>query len=174
MEKFIDSYGSNRKGKKVNCKNCGKNFITRINQPAIYCSRECSWKNKQKRITLKCENCQKLFERKKSSTSKSKHKINFCSINCKNIAQSIGGIKEIMPPHYGTSKKRSPKVYRNFYKRTKNLENLFCLRCGYKEFECGIDIHHKDGNSCNNSIENLIPLCAPCHRAYHEGLIDLS
>ena len=77
----------------------------------------------------------------------------------------IGGIKEIMPPHYGTGKYSD--AYRRAYKTLNNIDKLVCKRCDYCEFECGIDIHHINKNRNDNSIENLIALCSPCHKALH-------
>ena len=41
-----------------------------------------------------------------------------------------------------------------------------CVECGSTE---SIDVHHKDGDRTNNSLENLIPLCAECHSERHDG-----
>ena len=39
-----------------------------------------------------------------------------------------------------------------------------CAMCGADEFV----IHHMDGNRKNNDIDNLVPLCRPCHSKWHE------
>jgi 5-methylcytosine-specific restriction endonuclease McrA len=38
-----------------------------------------------------------------------------------------------------------------------------CAHCGNP----AIERHHKDGNAQNNSRENVIGLCKPCHDAVH-------
>jgi 5-methylcytosine-specific restriction endonuclease McrA len=38
-----------------------------------------------------------------------------------------------------------------------------CRKCG-KSIKSGGHIHHKDGNSKNNKISNLVAICAKCHR----------
>jgi len=38
-----------------------------------------------------------------------------------------------------------------------------CTKCGKRM----VFIHHKDGNSKNNSEENLLPLCSSCHTNAH-------
>ena len=64
-----------------------------------------------------------------------------------------------------------------------------CIVCGEKN-ECCLDIHHKNGEKENSSYlrktssikrykeyvktpENLVLLCANCHRKLHNGLISL-
>lgn len=49
--------------------------------------------------------------------------------------------------------------YRNLIKIDK------CARCGYNEFKCSLQVHHKDSDRDNNNIDNLILLCANCHTA---------
>jgi hypothetical protein len=41
-----------------------------------------------------------------------------------------------------------------------------CVKCGSTEKP---NIHHKDGNWENNTIENLICLCFKCHTKWHKG-----
>lgn len=40
-----------------------------------------------------------------------------------------------------------------------------CARCGYNEFPCSLQVHHKDSDRDNNNTANLILLCANCHTA---------
>ena len=48
----------------------------------------------------------------------------------------------------------------NFYIKTHS-----CEKCGFIALNsCQLDIDHIDGNSKNNSVENLQTLCANCHR----------
>lgn len=39
-----------------------------------------------------------------------------------------------------------------------------CVVCGKNE---GLHIHHKDKNSSNNQINNLVVLCEVCHKKTH-------
>lgn len=39
-----------------------------------------------------------------------------------------------------------------------------CSSCGSKENLC---VHHKDKNRTNNTVENLLILCKPCHTSHH-------
>ena len=160
MEKiFIAKDGRKRKGVDLSCPQCGEMFTTRIDQPSKFCSKACGTKFSNKKISLNCSACGKEFERTCSKLKNSKSGYQFCSRSCKDVSQKIGGIKEIMPPHYGTGS----TVYRNKFEDCE----LICKRCGYKEFTCSVDIHHIDENRNNNDIINLIPLCKCCHLALH-------
>jgi len=169
---FVDKTGRKRKGTEVNCLFCDKTFVTRKDQPNKCCSKKCCNLLRRKRIDLKCKHCGSKFNRTPSQLKLSRSGIYFCSRVCKDISQRIGGIKEIMPKHYNSGNRNS-KRHRNLYRESKEITSLFCERCGYKEFECGIDIHHIDENYNNDSIDNLIALCAPCHRALHLNLWKL-
>ena len=41
-----------------------------------------------------------------------------------------------------------------------------CFSCGFTNL-LALEVHHKDKNRDNNSIENLVVLCANCHRIAH-------
>jgi hypothetical protein len=165
METFIDAEGRQRKGVFTNCKCCKKSFLTRVDQRRKYCSVECSRKGRKKQVDLTCGFCDKKFQRQKSKV-KSKSGFYFCSRDCKDKAQKLGGIEAIMPDHYGTAKISD---YRNLFES----HELVCSRCGYDEFESSVDIHHIDENRENNDKKNLIPLCVCCHRALHGGKWEL-
>ena len=51
--------------------------------------------------------------------------------------------------------------------RTAIVKNGTELKCN----ECGtdrrIEVHHKDRDITNNSVDNLIPLCKDCHIELH-------
>jgi hypothetical protein len=69
-----------------------------------------------------------------------------------------------MPPHYGTG------TGKDTYRRQFSDRKFRCRRCGYSEFKSGVDVHHIDADDTNNRKENLLLLCACCHRALHCGL----
>lgn len=63
-----------------------------------------------------------------------------------------------------------------------------CIRCGYKDYSCSLDIHHldpsiKDENfkslrgwsieRIDREIKNCVLLCRNCHTAHHTGHFDI-
>ena len=165
--RYTDKAGQKRWGIMTCCKQCDKAFPTRISKPAKYCSAQCANKSKQTKVTVQCSWCSQDFFRRPSRLDNkvSKSGLYFCCRKCKDEAQKLGGIEEIMPPHYGTG---TPH-YRELFSE----EELICARCGYDEFKSCVDIHHIDGNRKNNDESNLIPLCSNCHCAYHRNCIDI-
>ncbi len=65
--------------------------------------------------------------------------------------------------------KRRFRYYENKIQREKRS----CVRCGYKEFKCGLVVHHKDHNHAHDGLGNLIVLCSNCHIALHQGIWKL-
>lgn len=168
------SDGKLRKHYHRNCKQCNKEFwtILRKGKGKTFCSKDCSILfHKKEEVELNCAFCKENFIRRATQTGIkiSKSGFYFCSKNCKNLAQRLGGIKEIQPPHYGTRTDRpyETATYRKIWIKAGNC--LECKRCGYNEFESSIHIHHIDRNYLNNSIENLISLCSNCHFALHHN-----
>jgi len=56
-------------------------------------------------------------------------------------------------------------------KKALERDNFSCRSCGKNENEVSLEIHHIDGNGSrkpvrlrNNKLDNLITLCAVCHR----------
>jgi hypothetical protein len=163
--KFTDSSGQKRRGVVRTCPVCKQEFVSRYQDGKAtqkYCSIQCRGKGKQNRVEVQCAYCCIYFYKKVSKLKLSKSKFYFCSRQCKDKGQSLkGGIKEIMPPHYGTGS----IDYRALF----TPEELYCRRCGYKEFDCSVQVHHIDKDRNNNSKENLYPLCANCHWALHKN-----
>lgn len=149
------------------CKNdCGKDCSKRGKE---FCSRSCSrkyaWKtgsygkdyrenmSKIRKDYLKTHEHPKGMLGKKHSEKTKK----LFSKNRKGSLHSrwIGG-----HPNYWRGKAREIKK-----------DILCCELCGKNSKK--LDVHHKDRNFKNNSKENLIKLCCPCHRKQHPEVIEL-
>lgn len=161
--KKLDTQGKNRLYVDFVCDQCGKVHHKQKRQMKHehnYCSRECVHLARQNRVTCECANCGKAFQKRPSSLRNSKSGLFFCCRECKDSAQKIGGITDIMPPHYGNGKAN----YRDIAFREMPRQ---CSRCGYDEYPQIIQVHHKDGDRNNNDIINLEPLCPNCHAIEH-------
>lgn len=169
---YIEKNGRRRRAIAKVCDFCGKEYHTRKRseeRSQVYCSVKCRSEASRNREQVVCAKCGSEFDIKKSAKQCSRSGLYFCSRKCKDESQRLGGIAEIMPPHYGTAERAARETYLRIYLESHGVEKLVCERCGYAEFECGIDIHHLDGNHSNNEPNNLSALCAPCHRALHRG-----
>jgi len=168
QEYILCTDGKRRKATRIVCEQCGKDHLTRIKpcqeQKFRFCSKECAAQHSKKinRLNLKCALCGCDFERKLSKAKGSRSGLYFCTRKCKDEAQKLGGIKEIQPSHFGTSKEID---YRSLFSE----EELICVRCGYCEFKCCVEIHHIDKDRTNNDKSNLVPLCSCCHMGLHRG-----
>lgn len=82
-----------------------------------------------------------------------------------------------------SSKDDARKHARELYWRLYDKETYQCPDCARpalqsvedrgdmpaRAFPTSFQIHHKDGNPMNNSLQNLVALCNPCHQARHGG-----
>ncbi len=144
------------------CKQCGKSFEASLKEHkrgnAKFCSRACSYAfrssqpKKPKEPNCECAHCGTKFWKKPSRKSKSG--LYFCKRECKDEAQRIGGLEEIMPSHYGTGDFYRSICWRHHEKK--------CIICGESKI---VAVHHYDHNHGNNEPSNLIPLC-PTHHCY--------
>jgi hypothetical protein len=158
---------------KINCKRCNKEHeveTREINRGAgKFCSSKCANQYRAENLqdlelNVECSWCSKKIHLSPSKMSGSKSRLYFCCRNHKDCAQKIGGIKEIMPTHYGTM----PPDHAQHYRRIA-FENKpkICERCKYDQHPAAIIVHHKDRNRMNDDINNLEVLCANCHAIEH-------
>lgn len=136
-----------------------------------FCSRSCSskftkWKlSKDIQPNCICAICNISFYRSPSDLKQSKSGIYFCSKKCKGQAQRLGsGFESMLPSHYGASRGIESNNYRNkalaFYEHK-------CDVCNWNTYPEVLEVHHKDNNSKNNTLENLQILCPTCHDVNH-------
>lgn len=148
------------------CLNCGEKFMavkTEVKRGnGKFCSRSCSSQHRADHLekhppNVSCANCGKEFYRTVSQVKKSKSGLFFCGRTCKDRSQRIGGIKEIMPDHYG----QGASHYRNICKAH---HDMICVVCGEDKI---VAVHHYDKNHDNDDPKNLVPLCPTHHKYVH-------
>lgn len=157
------------------CLNCGNTFYTLQNYinrgHGKYCSRTCSSchtnKLKPKIIhenNCSCFVCGKQFYRSESRMKVSRSGLSFCGRICKELAQKIHGglnVKAIQPSHYGSA--RVPEYRAIAFSAHEHK----CNRCSYSKVSEVLEVHHKNRNRSDNSLENLEILCPTCHEEEH-------
>jgi len=154
----------------INCLKCGKlasvPTIETKRGNGKFCSQSCAssyntkkYYESKKILNVVCNYCAKKFYRPPSKM-KSKSGWYFCCRRHKDLAQRLGGCKEIQPDHYGNGK----CSYRAIALR--EYDNK-CMRCGYDTHSAAIIVHHRDRDRTNNTLDNLEILCCNCHAIEH-------
>lgn len=156
---------------KSNCLQCNKLIYVREAEikrgNGKFCSLKCSSRhyaqNRQKpENNVVCSYCAKPFYKSPSRVKNSKNGIHFCCRTHKDLAQRLGGIPEIQPPHYGNGDGK----YR-YRKLALRVLGPVCNKCGYNKYSQVLEVHHKDRNRSNNEMSNLEVLCRNCHAEHH-------
>lgn len=64
-----------------------------------------------------------------------------------------------------SAKSKSRQKARSLYWGKHNKQSYECPDCGRHsdQLRTGFEVHHIDGNPKNNSLDNLVGLCRPCH-----------
>lgn len=140
-----------------------------------FCSIKCSSQHQSKLAIAKgpkdpnvsCAYCFQKFYINNSKRERSKSGLYFCCRKHKDKAQRLGGIKEIMPAHYGTTKRKDES--RHYRRIAFSAKVQSCERCGYNSHPAAIIVHHIDRDRMNDDILNLEVLCANCHAIEHWG-----
>jgi HNH endonuclease len=110
-------------------------------------------------MKLNCKNCGKEIERYPAQIERSKTGNVYCSRSCSNSTNNTLFKTGENHPNYTNGR----SSYRN--RKLKESEKK-CENCGIDN-TCVLEVHHKDGDRSNNSIENLSLLCANCHLIEH-------
>lgn len=186
----------------VKCEACGKLFnkeghrVNRTKSGKHFCSRECyltmpiSGQEKTGE-EVKCGYCGSVVYRPASHIKNNKTGKFFCSKQCsgKYITQQSQSDHNAVCNTCGTSFRRAPSCLgeNNYCSRDCWKEGIkstgvpayrkhkkdVCDMCGFIPVDkCQLDVHHDNLDSNDHSEENLITLCANCHRLVHKQLRD--
>jgi hypothetical protein len=146
----ISSLYDNRPRKlyRYRCENpsCNTWFLAPKHAEAKYCSKSCAVEDKSRKNSFKvnCSYCGRLTSKPINKKVRSKTGKFYCNKTCKDLGHMYD----------------SEVTYRS---KALHFYGESCNRCGYELIEKMLDVHHKDGNRSNNTIENLEVLCVWCH-----------
>ncbi len=138
------------------CSICDKLVYKRPSQikrgvERIFCSMACYGVSCRKEIP--CVVCEKLILSGKNRRT--------CSRSCANINRA--GIRyKINSPRDKAKSQKTLKI------RLLSTRERKCERCSYENYHI-LQVHHKDRNRNNNSINNLELICPNCHCEEHYG-----
>ena len=151
--------GSMRRLQKKRCAVCDSSFwVPRHRQEQRTCSRQCNGILRRDRTTFKCATCGKTFELSRHKASVAKSGVHFCSRPCKDVGQRLEGVKAVHPAHYGSGRAR-----REIYVRRRGRKCENCQGTEWLGHPMPLELHHVDGDTKNDSDNNLKLLCPNCH-----------
>jgi predicted nucleic acid-binding Zn ribbon protein len=143
-----------KNGVDIKCLNCEKEFYNK-DRDRKFCSRSCSvtFSNKnKKKVKSDCINCGK-----KTNRIGNKY--------CSNVCQFSYERKKTYEKIENGDITLYEKNYKNYLI---DLHGNKCMECGWDKVnpttgKVPIQLEHMDGNSENNSLDNLKLLCPNCH-----------
>ena len=141
-----------RKSHQMTCDYCGRVFTQKNRHAArnsrFYCTRECAWADKAKKVVVTCDWCAQSFEKKSSDVGRSNH--NLCDRGC------YQDFINFTPAGTKNQSVTGRVIYRI----------LAELKIG-RALTDDEEVHHIDGNHCNNALDNLAIMSKPEHMAFH-------
>ena len=111
-------------------------------------------------MKVKCTNCGKEVNKSPAQIKRSKTGNVFCSRSCSNATNNKLFKSGENHPNYVSGS----GSYRN--RKLKESEGK-CEECGFDNI-LALEVHHKDGDRKNNSIDNLELLCCNCYTIKHK------
>ena len=156
-------YTNKRTPMKLHCLECDFTWIAPASTVLYEQNHKCPNCGVVKRIKLQCAYCGKEIERLPNEIKKNKSGLFYCSRECGNR-------------HKNQLRAESGEWDSSQNYRLKAFEQLshYCAVCGWKEDERILEVHHKDEDRSNNSIDNLCILCPTCHRKITLGYYKLT
>lgn len=158
-----------KNGELKNCKACTKEFYVPAYRilTAKFCSLKCQNHVQYDKYIFICKTCNKEVI---ASPCRRKERKKFCSLLCRENNSANEKERRKKTKAYNLLK-RGYNSSRQLRKYISQFKQMKCEICGYFEYDFCLDMHHKDHDPLNNSIENIGILCVMCHRKLHKGLI---
>lgn len=158
-------YKNRRTPINLKCLDCGHEW-TALPTSTIYgdYQHKCPNCGTKKGKIVKCAYCGKEIYRSPAQLEKSISGYYYCSHTCGNLHKNIlrekqGEWDNSLAGYRSRALKRYPHK---------------CAVCGWDEDDRVLQVHHKDENRKNNSIDNLVILCPNCHWKITLGLYLLT
>lgn len=157
---LISPYINRRSLITLHCKDCEYVWNTSA-QNVLYLKKgqklhqcpNCSKSSYETDVKLNCSFCGKEIYRSPSQITLNKSGYFYCSRECGNKHKNL--IRE-------NSGEWDNSL--NYRKRAFDFYPHKCAVCGWNKDERILEVHHKDSDRENNSVENLCILCPICHR----------
>jgi 5-methylcytosine-specific restriction endonuclease McrA len=153
------------------CRQCQSPFEDRHykpSRPTLYCSRACSHLAQTTRVQLTCKQCQSQFERKAYMQEWSQDRGPFCSFDCYGQWQKENTHGQANPSYKPQSPRRGAGQWDRNRKAALARDGYRCQKCGSTS---RLHVHHQtpwsDGQTDPHALDNLLTLCASCHRKEH-------
>lgn len=129
----------------------------RLNQTPKFCSKvcECEYRKSKTPKNCVCLVCKKIFHRSRYAIEHGEGK--YCSRECKYKGTSGLGI-------YGGVHRTSLSSWRKTRLQRLEIDKHKCTVCGSNKL---LHVHHIDGNTHNDHIDNLVTICNSCHVRKH-------
>lgn len=163
------------------CPKCNKESgLTTMGKPRKYCSASCRSKSQDKTARKKgkylpCSFCAKIRYFNKSYLSKAYNKtgMRFCNKICCDMAKSTGLLPVGFKKKYG---KKENHPYKRFMVKGKTYSEHRMIMESYlgRELEKWENVHHVNGNTKDNRIENLMVVTSQEHNRIHYQIDRLS
>lgn len=143
------------------CECCGNNFKSLKTENRKYCSQSCSAKVNDVKYPKRVRNVNKLSKCVNCDKKLIGGQNKYCSVNCQTEFERKQ-IFEKIENGDTTLSKNQYKKYLIYVHGNK------CMECGWDRINpvtgnVPIELEHIDGNSENNSLENIKLLCPNCH-----------
>lgn len=157
----IGQYVNKRTPVLVKCKKCGYEWSVPAQSFCPSSTNKYHFKGcpECKYVTINCSYCGKEIKRLQSVVNKTNSGFNYCSRECGNKHKA-----SLLKRNDSTAYRRNAFDY---YEPK-------CAICGYDDEIELLEVHHKDENRNNNSLDNLIILCPICHKKLTMHLYTLS